>query len=63
MRSENGYYIVLDLYKQTITAQMVTLHIDHGLGTYMLKHGYNYMILPNVTVESIPSIIKKYKEE
>jgi hypothetical protein len=60
---KTGNYIELGPYNQTVTARMVTLYIDHGLGPYMLEYGYNYMILPNVTLESMPSLIKKYEEE
>jgi hypothetical protein len=40
---------------------MLTLYIDHGVGPYILD--YNYMILPNVALESIPALIKQYSEE
>jgi hypothetical protein len=41
---------------------MVTLYINHGLGPYT-NLDYNYMVLPNVTLESMPSLIKRYDEE
>ena len=40
---------------------MLTLCIDHGVGSFNLD--YNYMILPNVSLESMPSLIKQYSEE
>ena len=40
---------------------MLTIWIDHGLGPYTLD--YNYMILPNVSLESMPALIKQYDEE
>jgi hypothetical protein len=40
---------------------MVTLNINHGVGPYTLD--YNYMILPNVSLESMPTLIKQYDEE
>jgi hypothetical protein len=39
----------------------VTIAINHGLGPYTLD--YNYMILPNVSLESVPALIKQYDEE
>jgi hypothetical protein len=40
---------------------MLTLWIDHGLGPFTLD--YRYIIVPNVNVESMPSLIKRYDEE
>jgi hypothetical protein len=59
--TKTGNYLDIGPFNQTVTARMVTLYINHGLGPYLLD--YNYMILPNVTVESMSSLIKKYEEE
>jgi hypothetical protein len=40
---------------------MLTLYINHGVGPYVLD--YNYMILPNVSLESMPTLIKQYNED
>jgi hypothetical protein len=40
---------------------MLTLAIDHGVGPYSLN--YNYMIVPNVSLESMPRVIEQYEEE
>jgi hypothetical protein len=48
-------------YDFKVTARMLTLAIDHGVGPYSLN--YNYMIIPNVSLESIPRLIEQYKEE
>jgi chondroitin AC lyase len=48
-------------YDFTVTARMLTLAIDHGVGPYSLN--YNYMIIPNVSLESMPRLIEQYKEE
>jgi hypothetical protein len=40
---------------------MLTIWINHGLGPYILDYGY--FILPNVSLESIPTLIKQYDEE
>ncbi len=40
---------------------MLTLAINHGVDPFTLD--YNYMILPNVSIESMPRVIKKYEEE
>jgi chondroitin AC lyase len=45
----------------TVTARMLNIWINHGLGPYSLD--YNYMILPNVSRESIPALIKQYNED
>jgi chondroitin AC lyase len=57
----SGNYDTIGVFTQNVTARMVTLYINHGRGPYILD--YNYMILPNVTLESMPSLIKKYDEE
>ncbi len=44
-----------------VTARMLTLAIDHGVGPYSLN--YNYMIVPNVSLESMPRVIEQYEEE
>ena len=41
---------------------MLTIWIDHGLGPFT-SLGYNYMILPNVSLEFMPALIKQYEEE
>jgi chondroitin AC lyase len=58
---KTGNYKDIGPFDRTVTARMVTLYINHGRGPYTLD--YNYMILPNVTLESMPSLIKKYDEE
>jgi len=60
--TKTGNYIEIGPFNHTITARMVTLYINHGRGPF--QHlDYNYMIVPNVTMESMPSLIKKYEEE
>jgi chondroitin AC lyase len=46
----------------TVTARMLTLAINHGRGPFN-NLDYNYMILPNVSLESMPRLIKQYDEE
>jgi hypothetical protein len=58
---KTGNYKEIGPFDRTVTARMVTLYINHGRGPYTLD--YNYMIVPNVTLESMPSLIKKYDEE
>ena len=45
-----------------VTERILTLAINHGVGPFN-NLDYNYMILPNVSLESIPSLIKQYEEE
>jgi chondroitin AC lyase len=58
---KTGNYDAIGPFNSTVTARMLTLYINHGVGPYTLD--YNYMILPNVTLESIPTLIKQYNEE
>ena len=57
-----GNYDTINIYNISVTARVLTLYINHGRGPF--QHlDYNYMIVPNVTMESMPSLIKKYEEE
>jgi chondroitin AC lyase len=58
---KTGNYDVIGPFNSTVTRRIVTIWINHGLGPYSLD--YNYMILPNVSRESIPVLIKEYNEE
>jgi chondroitin AC lyase len=58
---KTGNYLDIGPYNSTVTARVITIWINHGLGPYTLD--YNYMILPNVSLESIPAVIKQYDEE
>ena len=58
---KTGNYNNIGPYNITTTARMVTLYIDHGIGPYTFD--YNYIIVPNVTLESMPNLIQQYTEE
>ena len=58
---KTGNYLSIGSFNYTVTARVLTIWINHGLGPYTLD--YNYMILPNVSRESIPELIKQYDEE
>ena len=60
--NKTGNYAEISPYNVTVTERMVTLYINHGLGPFY-DHDYNYMILPNVSLETMPTLIQKYKEE
>ena len=45
----------------TITARTLTMWLEHGRGPYTLD--YQYMILPNVSLESMPKVIQQYDDE
>ena len=60
--NKTGNYAEVSPYNVTVTERIVTLYINHGRGPFF-NHDYNYMILPNVSVESMPALIKKYDEE
>lgn len=40
---------------------MLTIWLNHGKGPYTLD--YNYMIVPNVSLEAMPTLIKQYEQE
>jgi hypothetical protein len=58
---KTGDYRSIGPYTGTVTVRIVTIAINHGIGPYTLD--YNYMILPNVSLESVPAVIKQYNEE
>ena len=58
---KTGNYDTFSPFNVTVTERMTTLYIDHGVGPYTLD--YNYMILPNVLLESVPTMIKQYTDE
>jgi hypothetical protein len=45
-----------------VTTRMLTLAINHRRGPFDNLY-YNYMILPNVILESMPRLIKQYDAE
>lgn len=58
---KTGDFNSIGPFNYPVTNRLLTLAINHGVGPYTLD--YNYMILPNVSVESIPQLIKQYEEE
>jgi chondroitin AC lyase len=54
-------YSTIGPYSGSVTGRTATVWIDHGLGPY--TRDYSYMILPNVSVESMPELIKRYDNE
>lgn len=58
---KTGNYNTIGPANATVTARMTTLYINHGRGPYTLD--YNYMIVPNVSLASIPTLIRTYDEE
>jgi chondroitin AC lyase len=58
---KTGNYFDIGPFNFTVTARVLTIWINHGLGPYTLD--YNYMILPNVSLESMPTIIRQYADE
>jgi len=59
---KTGNYLSIGSFNQSVTERVLTMWIDHGRGPYTSLN-YNYMIVPNVSVESVPSIVKQYDEE
>jgi chondroitin AC lyase len=58
---KTGNYNEIGPYNMTVTARMTTVYINHGQGPNKLQ--YNYMILPNVSRESMPTLIEQYNNE
>jgi chondroitin AC lyase len=58
---KTGDFNTIGPFNHPVTGRLLTLAINHGVGPYTLD--YNYMILPNISVESIPRLIKQYEEE
>ena len=58
---ESGNYDSIDVYNYSVTARTLTIWIDHGLGPLNLE--YQYIILPNISLESLPNTIQQYEEE
>jgi chondroitin AC lyase len=58
---KTGNFDTIGAFNYTVTARTLTIWLDHGQGPYTLD--YQYMILPNISLESMPRIIKHYDEE
>jgi chondroitin AC lyase len=58
---KTGNFDTIGPSNYTVTARTLTIWIDHGRGPYTLD--YRYMILPNISLESMPKVIQKYDEE
>jgi chondroitin AC lyase len=59
--TKTASYNTIGPYNDTVTKRTVTVWIDHGLGPY--TRDYSYIILPNVSVTSMPELIKRYDNE
>ena len=58
---QTANFDTIGAWNYTITARTLTIYIDHGCGPFTLD--YRYMILPNISRESMPTVIKQYDEE
>jgi chondroitin AC lyase len=58
---KTGNYDTIGAFNHTVTARILAIWLNHGKGPYTLD--YSYMILPNVSLESMPALIKQYEEE
>ena len=58
---KTGNYNEIGPYNMSVTARMTTLYINHGHGPFSLN--YNYMIVPNVSIQAMPTLIKQYNDE
>ena len=58
---KSGNYDTISPINVSVTARMATVYINHGPGPYTLD--YNYMIVPNVSLASMPTLIQQYTDE
>ncbi|CAF1484138.1 unnamed protein product [Adineta steineri] len=61
LKNKTANYLDIGAYNATISGRVLTIWINHGVGPYILD--YNYIMLPNVSLETVPSVIKQYSEE
>jgi len=61
IRRKTGNYLTIGPSNHTITERTLTIWIDHGQRPYTLN--CNYMILPNISLDLTPRIIKQYDEQ
>lgn len=61
LQVKKGNYITIGTSNQTVTGRTLTIWIDHGKGPFTLD--YNYIIVPQMSLETMSSIIKIYEEE
>ena len=54
-------YKTIGPYETNVTARTVNLAIDHGRGAY--TRDYSFLIVPNVSAESMWTVIRDYDEE
>ena len=59
--NKTGNYNSIGPSNYSVSARMLTMWLDHGKGPYTLD--YSYMILPNISLESIPAVIEQYEAE
>jgi hypothetical protein len=59
--NKTGNFITIGASNHIVTARTLTIWLDHGRGPYVLD--YRFMILPNVSLESMPKVIQQYNEE
>jgi chondroitin AC lyase len=59
--TKTGNYDTIGPFNYTVTGRLLTIWINHGQGPYTLDYGY--IIVPNVSLELMPTLIKQYDEE
>ena len=58
---KTGNYDTIGPFNYTVTERLLTVWIDHGQGPYTLD--YNYVIVPNISLEMMPTVIQQYDDE
>ncbi|CAF4070016.1 unnamed protein product, partial [Rotaria magnacalcarata] len=59
--TKTASYNTIGPYNDTLTSRAVAIWLDHGLGPH--TRNYSYIILPNVKVQSMPELIKRYNDD
>jgi hypothetical protein len=59
--TKTGNYHDIGPFNYTVTERLLTIWINHGRGPYTLDYGY--IIVPNISLELMPTLIKQYDEE
>jgi len=61
LRVKTGSYSSISTTNQTVTARTLTIWLDHGRGPFVLD--YNYMIVPQISLETMKTLVQTFEEE
>ena len=61
LQIKKGNYLSIGTTNQTVTLRTLTIWIDHGQGPFTLD--YNYMIVPQISLETMKTLVQTLEEE